>query len=97
LRSENDKGLYEVESRVCGEVMEGRERKVARLTNNEMIELQHKFIDACEEKIRIQDEIIDNQEKIIANTERLMKLERLESYKQGYRDALAYIRERLNG
>jgi uncharacterized protein YeeX (DUF496 family) len=61
-----------------------------------MIGLQSRFIDACEQKIRIQDEIIDNQEKIIANTERLMKLERLESYKQGYRDALAYIKERLN-
>lgn len=67
------------------------------MTKNEMIELQSRFIDACEERIRIQDEIIDNQEKIIANTEKLMKLEKLESYKQGYRDALAYIKERLNG
>lgn len=66
------------------------------MTKNEMIELQSRFIDACEERIRIQDEIIDNQEKIIANTERLMKLERLESYKQGYKDALAHIKERLN-
>ena len=61
-----------------------------------MIKLQSRFIDACEDKIRIQDEIIDNQEKIIANTEKLMKLEKLESYKQGYRDALAYIKEKLN-
>lgn len=66
------------------------------MTKNEMIELQSRFIDACEEKIRIQDEIIDNQEKIIANTEKLAKLERLESYKQGYRDALAHLKEKLN-
>ena len=36
------------------------------------------------------------QDKIIANTEKLMKLEKLESYKQGYKDALAHIKERLN-
>ena len=66
------------------------------MTKNEVIELQSRFIDACEEKIRIQDEIIENQEEIIANTEKLAKLERLESYKQGYKDALTYIKERLN-
>ena len=66
------------------------------MTKNEMIELQSKFIDACENKIRIQDEIIENQEEIIANTEKLAKLEKLESYKQGYRDALAHIKEKLN-
>ena len=66
------------------------------MTKNEMIKLQHQLIDACEERIRIQDEIIENQEKIIANTEKLAKLERLESYKQGYKDALTYIKERLN-
>ena len=70
------------------------------MTKNEVIELQSKLIDACEERIRIQDEIIDNQEKIIAKTERLTKLERLErykqGYKQGYRDALANIEEKLN-
>ena len=66
------------------------------MTKNEMIELQHKFIDACEERIRIQDEIIENQEEIIANTEKLAKLEKLESYKQGYKDALEHIKERLN-
>ena len=36
------------------------------------------------------------QDKIIANTDKLMKLEKLESYKQGYKDALAHIKERLN-
>ena len=66
------------------------------MTKNEMIELQSKLIDACEERIKIQDEIIDNQEKIIANTEELTKLEKLESYKQGYKDALEYIKEKLN-
>ena len=66
------------------------------MKKNEFIELQSRFIDACEEKIRIQDEIIDNQEKIIANTEEFAKLERLGSYKQGYKDALAHIKERLN-
>ena len=58
------------------------------MTKNEMIELQSRFIDACEEKIRIQDEIIDNQEKIIANTEKLAKLENII-------DTIRYLEERF--
>jgi len=63
---------------------------------NEMIDWQSKLIDVCEKRIRTQEEIIDNQEKIIANTKEMAKLEKLESYKQGYRDALAHIKERLD-